>query len=68
VAVVVAAADAPSEADLLAACAEQLSRFKRPRAVTSAGRLSPGRATGKVLKRETAPWAAAELGVLEQPS
>jgi len=37
VAVVVAAADAPSEADLLAACAEQLSRFKRPRAVIFRG-------------------------------
>lgn len=44
-------------------CARLLASYKRPRAVLVREEPLPRNSTGKVLKRELRPWAAAQLGV-----
>jgi fatty-acyl-CoA synthase len=62
VAVVVAREGAAPEAAVRAACAAELSPFKRPKSVILRGEALPRTPTGKVLKRELRPWAERMLG------
>ncbi len=60
VAVVVPGPGGPSEDDVLGAFAS-LAGYKRPRSVLFRDEPLPRTATGKVLKRDIAPWARAQL-------
>jgi len=42
-------------------CSEQLASYKRPRAILVHDSPLPRNPTGKLLKRELRPWAAAQL-------
>jgi acyl-CoA synthetase (AMP-forming)/AMP-acid ligase II len=62
VAIVVPTGDAVDTDEVMRVCKEQLASYKRPRAVLVHAEPLPRTPTGKVLKRELRPWAAARHG------
>ncbi|CAB5026539.1 MAG: AMP-binding protein [Actinobacteria bacterium] len=62
--VVLLSSSGGSADDVLRVCEEQLSSYKRPKRVLMRDEPFPRTPNGKLLKRELAPWAEAEIRVL----